>query len=88
MLHRDDRGLAIGIVAFVAVIMVVLLWVLLNDGMVILFGTMDTAAATSQGQDEIALAKKIWGLLPYYILFVGVIMLIARAVLESRRPSP
>lgn len=87
MLPRDDRGLAIGIVAFVSVIMVVLLWVLLNSGMDIMFSTADSQASNPTATDEIALAKQVWGLLPFYLLFLAVIMLIARAVLESRRPT-
>jgi hypothetical protein len=88
MLHRDDRGLAVGIVAFVALISIVLLWVLLNGGMEIVFDTADSQTTDATAESEIATAEKIWGLLPFYLLFLGVMMLVARAVLESRRPSP
>ena len=84
----DDRGLATGILGFVAIIVILaLLYTLLNPAIT---GIHDHALSTtddSQAQGVINERFTIWGYTLFFGLFLAAVYIIARAVFESRRPG-
>jgi len=88
MLHRDQRGLALAIVSFVALVVVAgLLFALMNPAVTEVSSQMSTHSDNPTAQDQIDLAGKIWGLILFFIMFLGVLGLIVRATGESRGPT-
>jgi len=83
-LRDDNRGLALGIVVFFAMLVVAaLLYIMMDAAMVEIFA-FATADATSAGATkQIQLAKQIWGGLLYVVVFLAVIFLVSRAVNEG-----
>jgi len=88
MIHQDQRGLALALVSFVALVVVAgLLFALLNAPV-----TDVSSQATSQNNDpvvqnQVDQAMQIWGLILYFIVFLGLVALIVRATNESRGPQ-
>lgn len=86
--HRDDRGLALAIVGFVALVVVCgLLFALMNPT---IGGLADHASQQSNDpvvQDQVDRATQIWGLILFFVIFLGLIGLIVRATVESRGPA-
>jgi len=86
--HDDERGLAVAIVGFFAMIIIAaLLYTLFGEAMTELFAMTSGQAQTTHGTDQINLAETIWNNMLFYALAVAVIFLIARAVVESRGPA-
>lgn len=86
--RSDTRGLANGLIAFFAIIAISgLLYLLLNSAMIELFDMTQSQAQTSQGKEQIDLAKQIWDRLLYLVLLLSLMYLLARAVLESKTPG-
>jgi len=85
-LASDNRGLALGIVTFFAMLIIAaLLFILMNSAATEFFSIM-SADATSQGaSDQISMAETIWANILYVALFIGTLFLIARAVNEGAR---
>jgi len=83
-----ERGLANGIIGFVAIIVVVaLLYTLLDPAM---SGVIDMASGQSSDpavRDEISQPERIWGAIPVAGLFFAALFILARATFESRGPS-
>lgn len=85
-LRRDDRGLATGVIAFVAVIVVsALLYTLFEPAAQGVFNMSSSQADSTQAQNAIDRREQIFSLMLYFCLFLGSVMFIARAVVESRR---
>lgn len=84
-----DRALASGVIIFVAMLVVAaLVFIILNSAMT----DIDTAASgfttDTDAQDHIdLLVDQIWVGILVFASFLGGMFLIARAVLESRRPG-
>lgn len=87
-LIEDDRGLATGIIGFIAMIVIAALMFTLMDPAADMIFSMSTAQADSaQAHNAIELRKKIWDAMLYFALFLAAIFVIARAVFESRSPG-
>lgn len=85
-LRGDDRALALGIVTFVAMLIVgVLLFIIMDGALSQVFSVSMGASETSGGADQIDLAEAIWDNILYVVVFVGVLFLLARAVREGAR---
>jgi len=88
MLHDDQRGLALAIISFVALLVVGALLFVLLDPAVASVSSQTAAQSDSQlVQDQIDLANRIWALILFFVMFLGVIALIVRATAESRGPA-
>jgi len=84
----SDRGLAIGLVVFAAMIAIggMLFFLLFQEGLTPLFDSATSAAETQAGQEQITLASTIAGGMAVYALIVSCLFIIARSVVESRGP--
>ena len=83
--YTDERGLAVGILAFIIMIgMGALLYILLNAAMSGIFDTTLAATASADATDVINEREQIAGLLMFYAVFLGAVFIIARSVFESR----
>lgn len=84
-----DRALASGILIFFGILIVAAgVFIVLNSALV----DVDTAASDytsdTDAQNHInLLIEDIWNGILVFVLFVAALFLIARAVLESRRPG-
>lgn len=84
----DTRGLGIGIVAFAAMIVIAgLLFILFNDALSELFPMARSQTSSQQATDQINLAESIWGAILFYMLVLAMLFILARSVIESRRPG-
>lgn len=84
----DNRGLALGIVKFVAVIVIgVLLYTLFEPAASEIFSTTTSQADTSSTTDQIGLAESIFSAMLFYVMFLGAIYLVVRSVFEQSRPG-
>lgn len=87
-IRDDNRGLASGILAFIAIIVVsALLFTLFQPAAEQIFSMSTSQATDQQVRDGIALRQAIFSNILYFALFLSGITLVARAVLESRRPG-
>lgn len=83
-----DRGLANGIVGFVAIIIVAaILYTLLGAPADVIFSTASSQTDSAQAQSVIDERRQIWTLVLYFALFLASLFILARAVFESRRPG-
>jgi hypothetical protein len=84
----SDRGLAIGLVVFAAMVAIggMLFVLLFQEGLLPLFDSATSAAETQDGKDQIVLAEAIAGGIGVYVLVVASLFIIARSVVESRGP--
>ena len=87
-LPASNRGLAIGVVVFAAMIAIggMLFFLLFQEGLTPLFDSATSAAETQDGKDQIVLAEAIAGGMAVYALIVSCLFLVARSVVESRGP--
>lgn len=84
----DARALGTGVIAFVAIIVIVaLLYAMMDPAAELLFSTSSSAASSTAATDAIDERKQIWQALPIFFAFLAVIFLLSRAVFESRRPG-
>lgn len=87
-LRTADRGLAIGIVSFIAaLVLLALVYTLLNPAADQLFSMTSSQASSQQATDAIARRRKIWENILFYGVFLCGLFILARAVFESRRPG-
>lgn len=85
-LADDTRGLALGIVTFVAMLVIgALLFIIMDAAMTDVFSASSEAAQTADSADQRTLAEAIWDNSLYVVLFIGVLFLIGRAVREGAR---
>lgn len=80
-----DRGLAVGVLSFIAIIVVAaLLFTLMDPALVEIFDMSSSQADSQTAQDVIDLRQQIWGAILFFALFLGIVSLIAQSVYESR----
>lgn len=84
----DDRGLGLAIVGFIAALVIAaLLFTLLDPAADQLFDMASSQTSATEAQDAIDRREQIWnGLLFFFIVLAG-LFLIARSIVESRRPG-
>ncbi len=83
-LRDDDRGLALGIVVFFAMIIVAaLLYALASPAMSEILAFSSERAAESGGSQQVTTAETIWNNLLFVALFLAALFIIARAVREG-----
>lgn len=83
-LRDDDRGLALGIVVFIAMlVMGGLLFLVLNTAFTEVVGFTAPQASHDGARDQINMARTIWNNILYVPLFLGFLFLITRAVQEG-----
>lgn len=83
-LRGDERGLALGVVVFFAMIIIAaLLFIGLNTAWVDVVGVMEPQATSEGATDQIDQAKAIWNNILYVPLFLATVFIIARAVREG-----
>lgn len=84
----DDRAQAHGIIAFIAMIAVGgLLFVLFQPAADTLLDSMLTQSSSQEASDVITERQTIFGYILMWVVFVSVLFLIARSVLQSRSPG-
>ena len=85
-LRDDDRGLAIAVVMFIAMIVIgALLYAVMDAALADVF-TVGRGLSTSSGaSDSIDLWEAIWNNLLFAVLVISALFLVARAVAEARR---
>lgn len=85
--EQRDRGLAVGLMAFVAILVIAaLMYTLLDPAATQMFELSGSAAKSATANDAIDRRKQIWDLLLFYPLLFAGLMLLARSLFESRRP--
>lgn len=83
---HEDRGLAVGILGFIAIIIIgAVFYTVMNDGMTQVFSVLDTATTDSDAASKQTLLETIWGAVLWYVLLVAGVFVVARSVFESRR---
>jgi hypothetical protein len=86
-MKMDQRGLASGVIGFVAMLVVgALMFILLQPAMNEVAAISLNQAKSQTAIDVINERELIFNSILYYVLFVSVLFIIARAVFESRRP--
>lgn len=87
-LEREDRGLAMGLIGFFAILVVTaLLYTMLNPAITEIISFSSDQATSTQAHNVIDERAQIWGYMPMYGVFLGVVFLLSRAVFESMRPG-
>lgn len=82
----DNRGLAGGVLAFVAILVVsALLFTLFQPAAESIFTMTSSQASSQKVTDSIDMRQTIFSNILFFALFLGGLALIARAVFESRR---
>jgi hypothetical protein len=85
-LRDDDRGLANRLIIFGGIIIVVaLLSATLNPAFSTISNTTDEMADTQEAQEGLSYVEAIWEYKTLVGTMLGVVMLIAGALFESRR---
>lgn len=83
-LRDDDRGLALGIVVFIAMLVIgALLYMMMDTAMVDIFAFGFDQATSPGATQQVQLAQTIWQSLLYAVVFIATLFLIARAVNEG-----
>lgn len=83
-LKNDERGLALGIVVFISMIVIAaLLFLVLNEAFVEVVGFASDQTTSQGAQDQIDQANTIWARILLVPLFLAMIFIIARAVREG-----
>lgn len=86
--REDDRGLAIGIIGFVAIIVIAaFLYTLLDPAASSIFPMLDSQTTNTQADAVIDERQTIWHNALFAALFIGTLGIIARAIAEQRRPG-
>lgn len=87
-LRDDDRGLAVAIIGFVAMIVIAaFLYTLFEPAATAVFDASAERATSQEVTDAIALRRQIFGYVLFFALFLSGLYIIARATLESRGPG-
>lgn len=85
---RRDRGLASGLLGFAAIIIIVaLLFTLFDPAVTDLISMTSDQTSNSEAQAVIDERAAIWENVLFYGLFLAGLFIIAKAVVESRRPG-
>jgi hypothetical protein len=89
MTFRDDRrGLAGPILGFLALLVIgALLYTLFDPAISAVFSTASDQATNADAQDAIDQREQIWNYILFVPLLLGMLLIIGRGVLESRRPG-
>jgi len=83
-LRDDNRGLALGIVVFIAMLVIAaLLYIMMDSAMVDIFAFAFDGATSSGATQQIQMAQTIWQSLLYAVVFLAMIFLVSRAVNEG-----
>lgn len=83
----DDRALASGVIIFIAMIIVgALLFIAFNEPATDIISVSSNYTTDSDAQDHIDTLETIWQSILVFVAFVAGLFIIARAVVESRRP--
>lgn len=83
-----DRGLASGLLGFVAIIVIVaLLYTLFNPAVSDIISMTSDQTTNSDAQSVIDVREQIWSYIQFFGLFLAALYIIAKAVSESRRPG-
>jgi len=83
-LQDDNRGLALGIVVFVAMLVIAaLLYIMMDGAMVEMFAFAMDDASSSGATEQIQMAQTIWSSLLYGVVFLAILFLVSRAVNEG-----
>lgn len=87
ILH-DNRGLAMGIIGFVAIIVTIaILYTMFDSAAELMFSTSQTQTNAQEATDAISERKTIWNAMPIYFAFLALVFVISRSVFESRGPG-
>lgn len=88
MRPMDNRGLAIGILGMMAIIVIAaLLYTLFDPAVTDVISMTSGQTTTSEAQGYIDTRETIWQSLLFYPVVLAAAFIIARAFLESRRPG-
>lgn len=83
----DDRALASGVLIFIAILVVgALFFIAINEPATDIISTASGYTDDTAAQDHIDLMETIWGGILVFVVFLAALFLIARAVVEGRRP--
>lgn len=86
-MRADTRGLANGIIGFVAVIVVVaLLYTLMTPAFTGVTDSMSDHTTDADAQGQIDQANRIWTAMPLVGLFLAALLVLGRATFESGGP--
>lgn len=84
-LAADNRGLATGIILFIGIlVLVALLYALINPVMSGAEASLDNATTTADAQGVVDSRLRVWDNLLLYFVLLGGMLVIGRAVFESR----
>lgn len=87
-LQTDERAIGLAIMGFFAMLAIAaMLFILLDPAIEQLLNSTTESADHATAKDQIELAGVIWENILFVPLFVGVLFLTARAVLESKAPG-
>jgi len=82
-----DRGIALGIAEFFAMLLVAgVIFIALNQGAIDINTAASGYTADTAAQNHIDLMNQIWGLVLFFAVFLAGMFIIARATFESRGP--
>lgn len=85
---RRDRGLASGLLGFAAIIVIVaLLYTLFDPAVTDLISSVSGQTSNSEAQAVIDDREKIWDNILVYGVFLAGLFIIAKGVVEARRPG-
>jgi len=83
---RDNRALASGFIGLVLILVVsAILYVMMSEPMYAIFSVAQDQATNQEAKDAIAQRKDIWFGVLWYVVLLGGVFIISRAVFESRR---
>lgn len=83
----DDRALASGVLIFIAILVVgALFFIAINEPATDIINTASGYTTDSDAQDHIDLLETIWNGILVFVAFLAGLFIIARAVVEGRRP--
>lgn len=83
-LRGDERGLAMGIVVFFAMLVVgALLYIIMDTAFVEIFAFGANQATSPGAIQQVQMSQTIWGGVPYVIVLIAMLFLLMRAVNEG-----
>lgn len=83
----DDRALASGTIIFAAMLVAAaLIFIAFNQPATDIISSAGNYTSDSAAQDHIDLMEQVWNGVLIFIVFVAGLFVIARAVVEGRRP--
>lgn len=84
--HTNERGLAGAILGMVAILLIgSFLYIMLNPAASAIFDFASASTTNPKAQDAIEQRETIWGYILFIPLMLGMLYIIGRGVLESRR---